>query len=80
MRCAPVTTLHLLRHGQASHNVRAEPLRAAGCTFAAFLEQMRLDDELDAKLTERGERDARELGRRLREEGVSETRDWYRDL
>jgi hypothetical protein len=38
--------VHFIRHGQATHNVNAEPLRAAGCSFEAFVEQMRLDDEV----------------------------------
>jgi len=46
--------LVLVRHGQAMHNVRAEPLKAQGCTFREFLDQMKEDDALDADLTEIG--------------------------
>mmetsp|Transcript_23377 Transcript_23377/g.61389 ORF Transcript_23377/g.61389 Transcript_23377/m.61389 type:complete len:236 (-) Transcript_23377:247-954(-) len=53
--------VHFLRHGQATHNVRAEPLRAAGCSFDAFLEQMRIDDEVDSELTQRGREQAAEV-------------------
>lgn len=53
--------VHFLRHGQATHNVRAEPLRAAGCSFDAFLEQMRIDDEVDSELTQRGREHAAEV-------------------
>ena len=42
--------LHLVRHGQAAHNVRAEPARHAGCSYDEFLELMRLDDAFDAGL------------------------------
>ena len=43
--------IHLVRHGQAQHNVRAEPARSAGCSYDEFLELMRLDDAFDATLT-----------------------------
>ncbi|GMI36070.1 hypothetical protein TrCOL_g4431 [Triparma columacea] len=51
---AKVKNLYFLRHGQAFHNVRAEPMRAAGCTFQEFLDQMKEDDSLDSALTEEG--------------------------
>ena len=50
--------IHFLRHGQASHNINAEPMRAAGCSFQAFLDQMREDDEHDSKLTVAGRQQA----------------------
>ena len=52
-----------VRHGQATHNVRAEPLREAGCSFEAFLEQMRQDDEVDSELTTRGVEQATAVAR-----------------
>lgn len=57
--------LHFLRHGQASHNVRAEGLRAAGCSFPNFLKAMKEDDEFDANLTPAGKRSAQEIGEAL---------------
>ncbi|KAL1495817.1 hypothetical protein AB1Y20_016677 [Prymnesium parvum] len=50
--------VHWVRHGEATHNPRAEALRAAGCTFDEFLEAMKRDDELDAPLTPRGQAQA----------------------
>ena len=47
-------TLHFLRHGSALHNINAEPLRAAGCSFQEFLDQMKVDDAFDAALTPAG--------------------------
>ena len=55
-------TVFFLRHGQAAHNVNAEPLRAAGCTFTEFLNQMKADDVFDAPLTEAGREQARCAG------------------
>jgi len=46
--------IHLVRHGQALHNVRAEPARKAGCSFDDFLQLMREDDAVDAALTQEG--------------------------
>jgi broad specificity phosphatase PhoE len=46
--------VRFMRHGQAAHNVTAEPLRAAGCTYDAFLEAMAKDDAFDAPLTPLG--------------------------
>ena len=34
-----------LRHGQATHNVRAESLRHGGCSYEEFLAAMAQDDE-----------------------------------
>lgn len=36
------------------HNPRAEARKEAGCTYEEFLQQMKMDDELDAPLTELG--------------------------
>jgi broad specificity phosphatase PhoE len=47
-------TIHFLRHGQAMHNINAEPMRAAGCSWDEFIEAMRRDDALDSPLTELG--------------------------
>ena len=55
-------TIFFLRHGQAAHNVNAEPLRAAGCTFSEFLNQMKEDDVFDAPLTAAGVEQARLAG------------------
>jgi broad specificity phosphatase PhoE len=50
--------LWILRHGQATHNPRAEAARAGGCNFDEFFELMRQDDSLDAPLTEHGRQQA----------------------
>lgn len=57
--------LHVVRHGQAQHNVRAEPARANGCSYEEFLELMRLDDAFDATLTPAGVDQARQLHQSL---------------
>mmetsp|Transcript_48204 Transcript_48204/g.114698 ORF Transcript_48204/g.114698 Transcript_48204/m.114698 type:complete len:257 (-) Transcript_48204:172-942(-) len=46
--------VHLVRHGQAQHNPRAEKARNAGCDTPTFLELMRQDDAFDAALTPTG--------------------------
>eukprot|EP00977_Amphora_coffeiformis_P028156 scaffold34710_cov208-Amphora_coffeaeformis.AAC.2 len=46
--------LWIVRHGQATHNPRAEAARANGCSFEHFLELMRQDDSLDSELTDLG--------------------------
>jgi len=51
--------LFILRHGQATHNPRAEAARAQGCSHEEFLEWMRRDDSLDSELTELGMSQAR---------------------
>jgi hypothetical protein len=51
---AATKDLYLLRHGQATHNPRAEAARAGGCSFDDFLELMRQDDSLDSELTALG--------------------------
>ena len=48
-----------VRHGQAAHNVNAEVMRAKGCTFKEFLNQMMKDDAFDAPLTEKGQQQAK---------------------
>jgi len=53
--------LWVIRHGQATHNPRAEAAKAAGCSFEEFLEWMRQDDSLDSPLTELGKRQAQEV-------------------
>ena len=62
---ATTKRLHLLRHGQATHNPRAEAARAAGCSFDEFLRLMKEDDAFDAELTELGRQQAREASARL---------------
>ena len=51
--------LFILRHGQATHNPRAEAAREQGCSHEEFLEWMRKDDSLDAELTELGRSQAK---------------------
>ena len=62
--------LHLLRHGQALHNPRAEAARAAGCSFERFLELMKEDDAFDADLTDLGRAQARETRQSVDASGV----------
>ena len=50
--------LWIVRHGQASHNPRAEAAREAGCSHDEFLEIMRQDDVLDAPTTDLGKQQA----------------------
>ena len=52
--------LHLVRHGQAMHNPKAEALREAGCTYDEFIAQMRADDCFDAPLTPLGTQQSRD--------------------
>jgi broad specificity phosphatase PhoE len=61
MSAAITKDLYLLRHGQATHNPRAEAARAAGCSFDDFLELMRQDDSLDSELTALGREQARSV-------------------
>jgi broad specificity phosphatase PhoE len=51
--------LWILRHGQATHNPRAEAAREAGCTFEEFLELTKQDDSPDSDLTPLGVDQAR---------------------
>lgn len=53
--------LWIIRHGQATHNPRAEAAKAAGCSFEEFLEWMRQDDSLDSPLTELGKWQAQQV-------------------
>lgn len=53
-----VKDLWILRHGQATHNPRAEAARAAGCSFEEFFELMRQDDSIDSPLTDLGQEQA----------------------
>jgi glucosyl-3-phosphoglycerate phosphatase len=50
--------LYILRHGQATHNPRAEVAKDNGCTHEEFLEFMRQDDSLDSPLTDLGKTQA----------------------
>lgn len=51
--------LYILRHGQATHNPRAESARAKGCSHEEFLDWMRQDDSLDSELTALGRSQAK---------------------
>jgi len=51
--------LYILRHGQATHNPRAEAARSNGCSHEEFMELMRQDDSLDSELTDLGMSQAR---------------------
>ena len=68
--------IHFLRHGQASHNINAEPMRAAGCSFQAFLDQMREDDEHDSKLTVAGRQQAEDVAATTHARAVCASADW----
>ena len=46
--------LWIIRHGQATHNPKAELAKANGCSHEEFMELMRQDDSLDSELTELG--------------------------
>ena len=46
--------LIIIRHGQAQHNPRAEHAKANGCSHEEFVNLMRQDDVLDARLTPLG--------------------------
>lgn len=53
--------LYIIRHGQATHNPRAEAARSKGCSQEEFMELMRQDDSLDSELTELGQGQAESL-------------------
>ncbi|CAB9523836.1 phosphoglycerate mutase [Seminavis robusta] len=53
--------LYILRHGQATHNPRAEEARANGCSYDEFMELMRQDDSLDSSLTDLGRAQAKSV-------------------
>mmetsp|Transcript_11913 Transcript_11913/g.33022 ORF Transcript_11913/g.33022 Transcript_11913/m.33022 type:complete len:360 (-) Transcript_11913:126-1205(-) len=57
--------LWILRHGQATHNPRAEKAKEEGCSFDEFLAWMRKDDSLDSPLTELGQEQANGVRRQL---------------
>lgn len=57
--------LWIVRHGQAMHNPRAEAAKDNGCSHEEFLDLMRLDDTLDADLTDLGEEQAARVGRTM---------------
>ena len=46
--------LWIVRHGQATHNPRAEAAKAAGCSHDEFMQLMMQDDSLDSDLTALG--------------------------
>lgn len=51
--------LWVLRHGQATHNPRAEAARHNGCSHDEFMALMQEDDSLDSELTELGKEQGR---------------------
>jgi broad specificity phosphatase PhoE len=57
--------LWIIRHGQATHNPRAEKAKSEGCSHDEFMELMRQDDSLDAELTEWGQMQATQLNEHL---------------
>lgn len=57
--------LFLLRHGQATHNPRAEAAKDAGCSYDEFFELMRQDDSLDSELTALGRQQASRVGEKF---------------
>lgn len=56
-----IKDLWILRHGQATHNPRAEVAYDAGCSMEQYLQLMREDDEVDSKLTEHGRQQAQTI-------------------
>lgn len=65
-RAAAFQELFIVRHGQATHNPRAEAAKQAGCSFEEFLEWMRLDDSLDSPLTQLGQEQGASVGKKYR--------------
>mmetsp|Transcript_19964 Transcript_19964/g.25193 ORF Transcript_19964/g.25193 Transcript_19964/m.25193 type:complete len:322 (-) Transcript_19964:453-1418(-) len=49
-----------LRHGQATHNPRAEEAKRNGCSHERFLQLMEEDDEFDSELTPKGIQQAKQ--------------------
>jgi len=43
--------IHIVRHGQAAHNVRAEPARANGCSYEASENYLSLSLKLSLSLS-----------------------------
>jgi broad specificity phosphatase PhoE len=56
--------LLFVRHGQATHNPRAEKAKENGCTHETFIKLMQEDDQFDSELTELGIQQAKD-GRTL---------------
>ena len=73
-RCWAMKDLWILRHGQATHNPRAEAAKDAGCSHERFLELMREDDSLDSPLTPLGQQQADAVAQRL--QGLRESNDF----
>ena len=59
--------LFFLRHGQATHNPRAEEAKDNGCSQETFFDLMKEDDEFDAPLTDLGRNQALGGGSKHRE-------------
>lgn len=60
-RNATCKDLWIVRHGQATHNPRAEAARANGCSFDEFVAMMKQDDSVDCELTALGVEQAQDL-------------------
>merc|ERR1719232_547322 len=60
---SPLTSkiLYVVRHGQATHNPRAEAAREKGCSFNEFFDLMMQDDSLDSELTDFGRKQAENI-------------------
>ncbi len=56
-------TIVFARHGQATHNPRAEAQKEQGCSHETFMKLMQEDDQFDADLTPLGVKQA-EVGRK----------------
>lgn len=74
-RNGAVKELFILRHGQATHNPRAEAAREQGCSHEEFLEWMRKDDSLDSELTELGRSQAQAVLRQFHNDDPRKWRD-----
>lgn len=59
--CSSRKQLYILRHGQATHNPRAEEARSQGCSQEQFMELMRQDDSIDSPLTALGQSQAKSV-------------------
>ena len=51
----------ILRHGQATHNPRAEAAKDRGCSHDEFMRLMEEDDSVDSPLTKLGEQQAEQV-------------------
>lgn len=58
IRMNKMKELWIVRHGQATHNPRAESAREKGCTYEEFLNLIKEDDSFDSPLTTFGENQA----------------------